>query len=143
MMSSLGIDSQKNDLITAEDRTRFTDIIEEWTLYQPDKPVSENDEISWRVEREALMDITDYILENFEIVDQELKYLDPVYHIVTFGVSELLDTLHPPPTVPKKFQNPNSNPNDGGNSVSPRPKESGKLKNVLKPKKKDRKDKND
>jgi len=50
-------------------------------------------EIPWKIEREAYMNLTDYILENLDFMEQELKSYGPVQHNITFQMEELLESF--------------------------------------------------
>jgi len=87
----------------ADQRQRFVDMIEEWMETEPDV-VEDTEKISWKIEREALMNLTDYILENQYEIDIELKQLGTVQHNITFTLCDLLDSLNPPPIPAEKKQ---------------------------------------
>jgi len=70
-------------------------IITQWINEESESSYTE--EISWKIEREALINLTEFILENQEIIENELSLLRPVQHNITFKISDLLDTLNPPP----------------------------------------------
>jgi len=108
-----------------EERQKFVDRIEDWMEEEPeDQPPGDTDTIiPWPTEREALMNLTDYILENQDIIDSELKTLGTVQHNISFGLLELIETLNPPPMPPEKGR-PLSRTKSGeiflGHSISPR-----------------------
>jgi len=66
-------------------------------------------DIPWPVERDALMNLTDFILETTDIIDGELMALETVQHNVTFGIVELLESLVPPP-FPEEKRRPFGSP---------------------------------
>jgi len=134
-----------SDLITQSYKQRLIQIVEDWTLSVPEKQDTDSEQkISWKVERDALMDLTDYILENQDFIDQELRPLNVVHHNVTFGIGELLESLNPPASVPivKKTKSRNAGKDTSSlvALISPRAKPSPdtKRKNLLKRKKRDK-----
>jgi hypothetical protein len=79
------------------DRQKFSDRIKTWLDDYVLDEQSNSAVIPWSSEREALMNLTDYILENQEFIDSELKFHSAVHHTVQFGLAELIDSLNPPP----------------------------------------------
>jgi len=73
--------------------------VEEWAFGEPEGLTETKHSISWNTEREAYMNLTDYIFENSDIVESELKQLGTVQHNITFAIEELLESLKPPSQV--------------------------------------------
>jgi len=72
----------------------YSDAINEWALEEMEVVDQEYD-IPWPAEKEALMNLTDFLLETSDTIDGELMALETVQHNVTFGITELLDSLLP------------------------------------------------
>jgi len=83
-------------------RKRYVETLADWALEEQIDLVDQDYDIPWQAEREALMNLTDFLLETSDIIDTELMALETVQHNVTFGIIELLESLVPPPFPEEK-----------------------------------------
>jgi len=77
------------------EREYFTQKIKSWLNDTRDEPLTPNTTINWLSERDALISLTDFIIENQDSILRELKNHSIVIHLVKFGVTELVDSLSP------------------------------------------------
>jgi len=99
----------KSEVLSPDVRARKENLLGDWALGEPMDLVEQQYNIPWPVERDALMNLTDFLLETSEIIDSELMALETVQHNVTFGIVELLDSLNPPP-FPEEKRRPFGSP---------------------------------
>jgi len=99
----------KSEPCSTELRRSYSEAVSDWALGEPLALIDQDSDLQWSEEREALMNLTDFLLETSDIIDAELMLLETVQHNVTFSIAELLESLLPVP-FPEEKRRPYGTP---------------------------------